>query len=299
MKQPDLGKKIAELRKAKNLTQEELVEKCNLNVRTLQRIESGVVTPRSYTIKIIFAALEYNMIDSFENLNSQFATTGHDIPNWFEQLYRYVFDLFNLKTNTMKKITILASTFIIIGFSLFALCSEGKAQKKNESSSIPSTSKFLESNGRGIIYLFPKELSLHISNMKDTADYKCGDFLIQEYKHKIFLNNIFIGFAHLGDTVIFVNERLEIRRPYSWEFISPNGKGIVYVTPKNLPIVNYGANKDTDWMVAGNYQIREYDNKIFLNDKYYGIANNGDSVILKKGSFFSKSSLTIKKGIKE
>ncbi|HEY3371256.1 MAG TPA: helix-turn-helix transcriptional regulator [Prolixibacteraceae bacterium] len=44
MKQPDLGKKIAELRKAKSLTQEELVEKCNLNVRTLQRIEAGVVT---------------------------------------------------------------------------------------------------------------------------------------------------------------------------------------------------------------------------------------------------------------
>ncbi len=32
MKQPDLGKKIAELRKAKGLTQEELVEKCNLNL---------------------------------------------------------------------------------------------------------------------------------------------------------------------------------------------------------------------------------------------------------------------------
>jgi len=36
MNQPDLGKKIAELRKAKGLTQEELVEKCNLSVRTLQ-----------------------------------------------------------------------------------------------------------------------------------------------------------------------------------------------------------------------------------------------------------------------
>jgi transcriptional regulator with XRE-family HTH domain len=47
MKQPDLGKRIAELRKAKGLTQEELVQKCHLSVRTLQRIESGEVTPRS------------------------------------------------------------------------------------------------------------------------------------------------------------------------------------------------------------------------------------------------------------
>jgi transcriptional regulator with XRE-family HTH domain len=44
MKQPELGRKIAELRKAKGLTQEELVEKCNIRVRTLQRIESGEVS---------------------------------------------------------------------------------------------------------------------------------------------------------------------------------------------------------------------------------------------------------------
>lgn len=60
MKQPELGKKISELRKAKGLTQEELVEKCNISVRTIQRIESGEVTPRSYTIKTILAALDYN-----------------------------------------------------------------------------------------------------------------------------------------------------------------------------------------------------------------------------------------------
>lgn len=61
MKQPELGKKISELRKDKGLTQEELVDKCNISVRTLQRIESGEVTPRSYTIKTILAALEYDL----------------------------------------------------------------------------------------------------------------------------------------------------------------------------------------------------------------------------------------------
>jgi transcriptional regulator with XRE-family HTH domain len=61
MRQPDLGRKISELRKAKGLTQEELVEKCNISVRTLQRIESGDVTPRSYTIKTILAALDYDL----------------------------------------------------------------------------------------------------------------------------------------------------------------------------------------------------------------------------------------------
>ena len=64
MKQPELGKKIAELRKAKGLTQEELVERCNLSVRTLQRIEAGEVVPRSHTIRVIFAALDYKVYDS-------------------------------------------------------------------------------------------------------------------------------------------------------------------------------------------------------------------------------------------
>lgn len=61
MKQPELGKRISELRKVKGLTQEELVDKCNISVRTLQRIEAGEVTPRSYTIKTILAALDYDI----------------------------------------------------------------------------------------------------------------------------------------------------------------------------------------------------------------------------------------------
>lgn len=57
MKQPELGRKIVELRKEKGLTQEELVEQCNINVRTIQRIEAGEVTPRSFTLKTILNAL--------------------------------------------------------------------------------------------------------------------------------------------------------------------------------------------------------------------------------------------------
>lgn len=57
MKQPELGQRISELRKAKGLTQEELVDRCNISVRTIQRIETGEVNPRSYTVKTILAAL--------------------------------------------------------------------------------------------------------------------------------------------------------------------------------------------------------------------------------------------------
>ena len=67
MKQPELGRKVSELRKAKGLTQEELVENCNISVRTLQRIEIGEVTPRIYTIKTILAALDYDLTKGSEN----------------------------------------------------------------------------------------------------------------------------------------------------------------------------------------------------------------------------------------
>ena len=61
MKQPELGKKIVELRMAKGLTQEELVELCSISIRTIQRIENGEVTPRSFTVKTILAALGYDL----------------------------------------------------------------------------------------------------------------------------------------------------------------------------------------------------------------------------------------------
>ena len=60
MKQPELGIKVAELRQQKGLTQEKLAELCEVSSRTIQRIESGEVDPRAYTIQCLNAALEYD-----------------------------------------------------------------------------------------------------------------------------------------------------------------------------------------------------------------------------------------------
>ena len=90
MQQPELGQKIAELRKSKGLTQEELVEKCNINVRTIQRIESGAVTPRSFTLKLIFSSLDYQFEEKpiknkylknvFEYFNKLLSSDIHKVP---------------------------------------------------------------------------------------------------------------------------------------------------------------------------------------------------------------------------
>lgn len=67
MEQPALGKKIAQLRKDLNLSQEEVTQRCHISVRTIQRIESGEVTPRGSTIRILLAALDF----SYEDLKNE------------------------------------------------------------------------------------------------------------------------------------------------------------------------------------------------------------------------------------
>ncbi|MGQ8338316.1 helix-turn-helix domain-containing protein [Sunxiuqinia sp. A32] len=67
MKQPDLGFKIIELRQTKGLTQEELVKQCNISVRTLQRIESGEVEPRGYTLRLISKVLDFDFFSLSQN----------------------------------------------------------------------------------------------------------------------------------------------------------------------------------------------------------------------------------------
>jgi transcriptional regulator with XRE-family HTH domain len=57
MQQPELGRRLTALRKERNLTQEELVEKSHVSVRTIQRIEAGEVLPRMSTVKILLEAL--------------------------------------------------------------------------------------------------------------------------------------------------------------------------------------------------------------------------------------------------
>jgi uncharacterized Tic20 family protein len=59
MNQPDLGLKVSELRQLKNLTQEQLAEKCEVSTRTIQRIESGEVDPRAYTMQRLSETLEF------------------------------------------------------------------------------------------------------------------------------------------------------------------------------------------------------------------------------------------------
>ncbi len=116
MKQPELGLKISELRKLKGLTQEELVEQCNISVRTIQRIEAGEVTPRSYTIKTILSALDYDL--------SQIQTTDSRVTKEFKKLFLLEVDDSKEAGFLNRQLTISwisGILYFILGFGEFTL----------------------------------------------------------------------------------------------------------------------------------------------------------------------------------
>ncbi len=129
MGQLDFGKKLIEFRKAKGLTQAEVAEKCKITIRTIQRIEAGIVKPRAFTIKLISETLGFDFFEA-SNTGNDVKTENHGSNSKSHILVWYLKDLFNLKTNAMKKISILSTSFFLIGF-LFVLILETQAQANN------------------------------------------------------------------------------------------------------------------------------------------------------------------------
>lgn len=112
MKQPELGRKIYDLRTEKGLTQEELVEKCNISVRTIQRIENGEVTPRSYTIKSILVALDYDL----NKLTNKESSSIDSFVSWFKHFILIDIDVEKPSNFLVKQLNI-AWMFGLIYFS--------------------------------------------------------------------------------------------------------------------------------------------------------------------------------------
>ncbi len=139
MKQPQLGQKILELRKQKGFTQEELVAQCNINVRTIQRIEAGEVNPRSYTVKIILEALGVDYFEEEQKESVIFTAIEKKILNlaWIfgvihffigfletaADFYQFTDDLSLLNTSmyiVVKTISAISFVFFFVGFYTIA-----------------------------------------------------------------------------------------------------------------------------------------------------------------------------------
>ncbi|MBU2905810.1 helix-turn-helix domain-containing protein [Arenibacter algicola] len=78
-----IAKKISEIRKSKGLTQEELAEQSNINIRTIQRIESGESEPRGKTLNLICDVLQIDISELIPNEDSMTNNIGVLIINKF------------------------------------------------------------------------------------------------------------------------------------------------------------------------------------------------------------------------
>lgn len=67
-KRYEIGQIIKEARLNSGLTQIQLAEKCRLNIRTVQRIETGKVIPRFYTLQLINEVLGTNFPPKSNNI---------------------------------------------------------------------------------------------------------------------------------------------------------------------------------------------------------------------------------------
>jgi DNA-binding XRE family transcriptional regulator len=134
MEQLEFRKQLIEYRKLNKLTQAELAEVCGINKRTIQRIETNAVTPRLSTIKIITQILGE---EHFISTNTGLVQNKMNQKSNPQSLMWSFKDLFNLKTHTMKKISILSSVALL----LIILFSNSFELKANES--YPPTNKTL------------------------------------------------------------------------------------------------------------------------------------------------------------
>lgn len=77
MKQPEIGKVVTQQRLQKGMTQEKLAELCEVSTRTIQRIESGEVDPRSFTLNNLSNILEYDFHNDNKGNDTFWITVMH------------------------------------------------------------------------------------------------------------------------------------------------------------------------------------------------------------------------------
>ena len=103
-----IGEQIRTTRQKQNLSQLDLANKCNLNIRTVQRIESNQVEPRLYTLRVIGEALNITL------------TTNNDLESEGMQLeqLRKVFE----RRKQIRLITFIIA-ILLLAFALILIFS--------------------------------------------------------------------------------------------------------------------------------------------------------------------------------
>ena len=248
----DFGKQLLKIRKARGLTQAEVAEKCNVTVRTIQRIESGTVIPRSSTVKIISESLE---VDFFKITNQNSNLKSH-VMLW------YLKDLFNFKTNAMKKISILSTAILFlffIGVNIFSTEAQSKNPVGEQETVLKSHDKSLKKEQKTeLVYQGAK-----VDFSKDFDEFKIEDnyvFVTKSNKH---------GLMNLdGETIIpCIYDRLEFEGGYAITFKN-HKRGLITLDGKVIVPCEYDR-----FEVEGSFIVT-------LNGNKQGLMNlDGETII--------------------
>ena len=239
MESVDFGEKLIEVRKLKGLTQGEVAEICNITIRTIQRIESGIVKPRASTIKIISQTLGF---DFFETLDTGYDGTNKNQTSKLKDhtFLWYIKDLFNLKTNAMRKISILSVSSCLIIF-MFVSIFNAKAQTDNVKRQKSLTIQFNEDNTiKRVEAAFTPNLTLDslvkikqdLQNIGITVHYKKIEFdvhnLLIDLDCEVICNDGFSGSFGTSDlTKRDRNDRIGFFRDYTPDCGCPFGTGLL------------------------------------------------------------------------
>jgi transcriptional regulator with XRE-family HTH domain len=238
MENIDFGKKLIEIRKLKGLTQGEVAEKCNVTTRTIQRIESGIVEPRAATIKIISETIGFDFFETSDIRNDVKDETQTSKLKNLTFLW-YIKDLFNLKTNAMKKISILSlSTFLLI-FLLVSIFN-AKAQTDNINRQKSLVIERNDDNSvKRVEAAFTHNLTLdslvhikqELQNIGITIHYKKIEFdvhnLLLSLACQVITNDGFSGSFGIEKLNMLSDTRFGFYRDYSPNSASPFGTGLL------------------------------------------------------------------------
>jgi transcriptional regulator with XRE-family HTH domain len=266
MKKLSFGERLAQARQAQGWTQMSLAEKAHISLRTIQRIESGHVNPRAFTIRQLSQIVGLDFREILEN-------PGNGTPKNNRSGFG---DMFNLKTKTMKKVTIF--TLVLSALCLVFLLRTTEAQDFEN----PDYSRFTKVGERGVIYFLPRGEEVFISNVKDTADCTIGGDKIQQYKNKIFLNGNLVGIALKSDSVIYRDRKIIIKSPY-WIFTSSYGQKIHYLIPNGVAIDNVYHQNDTENLYVQGHHLKESNYDIWLDGVFQFKAQPDDMILFRNG----------------
>ena len=133
--------KVAEIRKQKSLTQENLAEKAYVTVRTIQRMEAGEEVS-SETLKSVSNALDVTVNELFESISSS------DKEEEIMEISKEQQKQFNYRKNELFTIKLITFSFIFVFLGLFGI--------------FVGELNGLEQNIYGIIWLFTLFLILAI-----------------------------------------------------------------------------------------------------------------------------------------